>query len=84
MTTCNLRYSKKHHRVCAFFYAVLGYKFVDMFLSVIVTMIRYTITKFVGKIAVAQRGITITVCWVEKDVQRDKILEAVLGYVKIS
>jgi hypothetical protein len=47
-------------------------------------MIRYTITKFVGKIAVAQRGITITVCWVEKDVQRDKILEAVLGYVKIS
>ena len=47
-----------------------------MFLSVIVTMICYTITKLSGKIAVAQQEISITVCWVEKeDVQRDKILE---------
>ena len=69
-----------------FIFTLLGYKFVDPFLSVIVTMNRYTwITKFFGKIAVAQREITITVCWVEtEEIQRDKILEAVLGYVKIS
>jgi hypothetical protein len=64
---------------------LFGYKFVDMFLTVIMMMIHYTIVKFIGKIAVAQGEITITVYWAEKeDVQRHKILEVILGYVKIS